>query len=146
MDILENNKYVSLNVTAEEINDLVNYRDQIKDAAESANQAKIDLEKNTRFILNGNDADNSVKVFKIDSELSSDSINPIQNCAVANEINRLESIITAETVVNMIYPVGSIYFSTQAVTPSNIFPNTEWEFISTTPYEKIIPCAYKRIK
>ena len=64
---MENNKYVSLNVTAEEINDLVNYRDQIKDAAESANQAKIDLEKNSRFILNGNDADNSVKVFKIDS-------------------------------------------------------------------------------
>ena len=34
------------------------------------------------------------------------------------------------TILNLIYPVGSIYLSIDNILPDNIFPNTEWQRIS----------------
>jgi hypothetical protein len=35
-----------------------------------------------------------------------------------------------DTILNLIYPVGSIYLSIDNILPDNLFPNTEWQRIS----------------
>jgi len=61
-------------------------------------------------------------------ELKADAINAVENDNnyeyLLNEINSLkESTVT----VNAIYPVGSVFISTNSTNPSNLFSGTEWE-------------------
>lgn len=50
-----------------------------------------------------------------------------------NEIDLVEGPIDiTSALINLIYPVGSIYLSVNAVNPSTIFPNTYWVQVTDT--------------
>lgn len=146
MDILENEKYVNLEVTADQINTLVNCSSDIIAAAQTANKTKFELENNTTFVFDGSNAQKTGQVFIVDDALSSESKNAIQNRIVTSELNRLAGLVSKQSIVDAIYPVGSLYFGVSNTSPATNFPETEWQFVSTAAFDSIITYIYKRTK
>ena len=94
------------------------------EAAEAARRqtenARFALEKGAEFVFQGGNAEGSASVqLVVDSELSVDSTNPIQNQAVAREFKQM---------LLLVYPVGSIYMSMNSTSPADLFGGT-WERI-----------------
>lgn len=138
--------YAKLNVTADEINNLVNCSSDIIAAAEKAKETKFELEHNTTFIFDGSNAQKTGRVFIVDDELLSDSTNAIQNHAVTSELKRLEGLVSKQSIVDAVYPVGSLYIGVSNTSPAANFPETEWQFVSTAAFDSIITYIYKRTK
>ena len=80
----------------------------------------VSLENNTEWIFDGGDASGSVKIdLVIDAEMSDTSNNPVSNKVIKKYVDNM---------VDLIYPVGSIYMSANDTSPSILFGG-EWERI-----------------
>lgn len=80
----------------------------------------VSLEDNTEWIFDGGDASGSVEIdLVIDGEMSDTSNNPVSNKVIKKYVDNM---------VDLIYPVGSIYMSANDTSPSILFGG-EWERI-----------------
>lgn len=80
----------------------------------------VSLEDNTEWIFDGGDASGSVEIdLVIDAEMSDTSNNPVSNKVIKKYVDNM---------VDLIYPVGSIYMSANDTSPSILFGG-EWERI-----------------
>ena len=80
----------------------------------------VSLEDNTEWIFDGGDASGSVEIdLAIDGEMSDTSNNPVSNKVIKKYVDNM---------VDLIYPVGSIYMSANDTSPSILFGG-EWERI-----------------
>ena len=80
----------------------------------------VTIDQNTEYVFDGGDADQSVPtVIAVDDDLSEYSSNAISNKTVTKEF---------KNILNIIYPIGSIYISAVSTSPSTLFGGT-WERI-----------------
>ena len=80
----------------------------------------VTIDQNTEYVFDGGDADQSVPtVIAVDDDLSEYSSNAIANKTVTKEF---------KNILNIIYPIGSIYISASSASPSTLFGGT-WEQI-----------------
>ena len=80
----------------------------------------VSLEDNTEWIFDGGDASGSVEIdLVIDGEMSDTSNNPVSNKVIKKYVDNM---------VDLIYPVGSIYMSANDTSPSTLFGG-KWERI-----------------
>ena len=85
--------------------------------------ARLAIEDGSTVVFDGNGTYGEMDVdFVVDTELSEASDNAIANKAVSKEFKR---------ILNMIYPVGSIYISAASTPPQSLFGGT-WERIKDT--------------
>lgn len=89
---------------------------------------------------------------EVDEVLNADSTNPIANSAVTNELNKKQNTltagsnitisndvisastgVTAAAILNLVYPVGSIYISVNTTNPSTFIGGT-WTKLSANYY------------
>ena len=66
---------------------------------------------------------------KIPDTVASQSAKGLMSSNDKTKLDNLGSGITISSIINLIYPVGSIYISTVSTDPKNIFANTTWEQI-----------------
>lgn len=98
-------------------------------------QAKIALEGGTFWVFDGGNAKGEVDIdgdgvldvtetdirFVVDSEISDSSDNPIKNKVIKSYVDEI-----SKTVLLAAHPIGSLYFSSEATEPSELFGGT-WE-------------------
>lgn len=98
------------------------------EALEKTKNAKAALEGDGVWVFDGGDSTGPSLPLKVvvDKELSETSANPLQNRVVTAAINELRNAL-----VDMMYPVGSVYISFSELSPADIYGGI-WERVKDT--------------
>ncbi len=99
------------------------YAAEAIEAQEKTELSKFEMEEGTTVIFRGGNASSNFDIdLKVDSTLSENSNNPVSNKVIVEELKK---------VVSVIYPVGTLYWSSEPTNPSELFGGS-WKQIKDT--------------